>query len=116
LLVAAGADDGETVEVDVVGVVVAATAFLAARAFFAVLETAVVVRVGVAVEAVAFPCKPIATAMTAAAAAETAATAPVTRLTRRLPTARALVFLSMSMSTRHQGVLPEPLVSAVNAL
>jgi hypothetical protein len=101
-----GADDGGSVELELVvdvavdDVVVAAATFLAARAFFAVVETTVVVDACVAVEAVAFPCKPITAAMTAAAAADAAATAPVTRLTRRLPTVRTSVpLLSISMST-----------------
>jgi hypothetical protein len=59
-----------------------------------------VVRAGVAVDAPAFPCRPITAAMSAAAAVEAAATAPVTRFTRRLPAVRTFVFaLSISMST-----------------
>jgi hypothetical protein len=88
LLLAVGADDDENVEfgsgvVVVVGVV-----------------GVEVVRVGVPVDAVAFPWRPITAAMSAAAAVEAAATAPVTRFTRRLPATRTFAFaLSIFMST-----------------
>ena len=66
----------------------------------AVFVVVVVVRGGVAGDAVAFPCTPITAAIRAAAAAEAAATARVTRLTRRLPAARTFVFArSIAMST-----------------
>jgi hypothetical protein len=87
-----GADDDENVEL-VSGVVVVVGV---------VVEVAAVevVRAGVVVDAVAFPCRPITAAMSAAAAVAAAATARVTRLTLRRPVARTFVFgLSMSMST-----------------
>jgi hypothetical protein len=105
LLLAVGADDDESVElvsgvvVVVVVVVVAAAFFFVAVAFFTAVVV-VVARAGVAVDAVALPCRPITAAMTAAAAVEAAATAPVSRFTRRLPAARTFVFaLSISMTT-----------------
>jgi hypothetical protein len=64
-----------------------------------VLVAAGVVRAGVAGDAVAFACRPITAAMSAAAAVEAAATAPVTRFTRRLPAMRTFVFaLSIPMT------------------
>jgi hypothetical protein len=96
LLLAVGADDDENVEL-VSGVVVVVVVGVVA---VAVVVVVAVVRAGVAVDALAFPCRPITAAMSAAAAVEAAATAPVTRFTRRLPTLRAFVFaLSISMST-----------------
>jgi hypothetical protein len=87
-----GADDDESVEL-VSGVVVVVVVGV-------VVVVAAVVRAGVAVDALALPCRPIAAAMSAAAAVEAAATAPVIRVTRRLPAARTFVSaLSISMST-----------------
>jgi hypothetical protein len=86
-----GADDDENVElVSGVVVVVGVVGVVGVE----------VVRAGVPVDGVAFPCRPITAAMSAAAAVEAAATAPVTRFTRRLPATRTFVFvLSISMST-----------------
>jgi hypothetical protein len=91
-----GADDDENVEL-VSGVVVV----VAVGVVVVVIVVAVaVVRAGVAVDALAFPCRPITAAMSAAAAVEAAATAPVTCFTRRLPAVRTFVFaLSIPMST-----------------
>jgi hypothetical protein len=101
LLLAVGAEVDESVELLLVVVVVVAAAaafFFIAVAFFTAVV--MVARAGVAVDAVAFPCRPITAAMTAAAAVAAVATAPVTRFTRRLPAARTFVFaLSISMST-----------------
>src|SRR5712691_4141168 len=93
LLLAAGADEDASVELElvvdaVVVDVMAAAAVLTAFAFFAALEATVVLCSPVLVEAVAFACTPITAAMSAAAAVEAAATAPVTRLTRCLPAVR----------------------------
>lgn len=85
-----GAADDESVEL-VSGVVVVVVVVV-------VVAAAGAVRAGV--DAVAFPCRPITAAMSAAAAVEAAATAPVTRFTRRLPAVRTFVFaLSIPMST-----------------
>jgi hypothetical protein len=87
-----GADDDESVEL-VSGVVVVVVVVV-------VVAATGVVRAGVAGDAVAFPCRPITAAMSAAAAVDAAATAPVTRFTRRLPAVRTFVFaLSIPMST-----------------
>jgi hypothetical protein len=92
LLLAVGADDDESVEL-VSGVVVVVVVVV-------VVAATGVVRAGVAGDAVAFPCRPITAAMSAAAAVDAAATAPVTRFTRRLPAVRTFVFaLSIPMST-----------------
>ena len=92
-----GADD-ESVEL-VSGVVVVVVVVVVAGVVV-VVAAAGVVRAGVAGAAVAFPCRPITAAMSAAAAVEAAATALVTRLTRRLPAVRTFVFvLSIPMST-----------------
>jgi hypothetical protein len=91
LLLAVGADDDERVELvsGVVGVVAVV-----------VVAAVEVVRAGVVVDAVAFPCRPITAAMSAAAAVAAAATALVTRFTLCWPVTRTFVFaLSMSMST-----------------
>jgi hypothetical protein len=94
LLLAVGADD-ESVEL-VSGVVVV----VVVAVVVVVVAATGVVRAGVAGDAVAFPCRPITAAMSAAAAVEAAATAPVTRFTRRLPAVRTFVFaLSIPMST-----------------
>jgi hypothetical protein len=93
-----GADDDESVEL-VSGVVVVVVVVVVVGVVVAV-AAAGVVRVGVAGDAVAFPCRPITAAMSAAAAVEAAATAPVTRFTRRLPSVRTFVFApSIAMST-----------------
>ena len=94
-----GAADDESVElVSGVFVVVVVVAGVVVTAFFTAVV--VVVRAVVAGDAVAFPCRPITAAMSAAAAVDAAATAPVTRFTRRLPAVRTFVFArSMSMST-----------------
>jgi hypothetical protein len=87
-----GADDDESVEL-VSGVVVVVVVVV-------VVAATGVVRAGVAGDAVAFPCRPITAAMSAAAAVDAAATAPVTRFTRRPPAVRTFVFaLSIPMST-----------------
>jgi hypothetical protein len=91
-----GADDDENVEL-VSGVVVVVVGVVGV---VVVDAAAGVVRAGVTVDAVAFPCKPITAAMSAAAAVDAAATTPVTRFTRRLPAVRTFVCArSMSMST-----------------
>jgi hypothetical protein len=87
LLLGVGAADGENGEL-VSGVVVG------------VVVVVVVARVCVAVDAVAFPCRPITAAMNAAAAVEAAATTAVTRFTRCLPSVRMLAFL-LSVSIEH---------------
>jgi hypothetical protein len=92
-----GADDDENVE-RVSGVVVVVVVVVVG--VVVVDAAAGVVRAGVAVDAVAFPCRPITAAMSAAAAVDAAATTPVTRFTRRLPAVRTFVCArSMSMST-----------------
>ena len=96
-----GADDDESVEL-VSGVVVVVVVVVVAvvAGVVVVVAAAGVVRAGVTGDAVAFPCKPITAAMSAAAAVEAAATAPVTRFTRRLPAVRTFLFaLSIPMST-----------------
>jgi hypothetical protein len=98
LLLAVGAADDESVEL-VSGVVVVVVVVVVAGVVV-VVAAAGVVRAGVAVDAMAFPCRPITAAMSAAAAVDAAATAPVTRFTRRLPTARTFVCArSIAMST-----------------
>jgi hypothetical protein len=99
LLLAVGAADDESVEL-VSGVVVVVVVVVIVVGVAVVVAAAGVVRAGVAFDAVAFPCRPIMAAMTAAAAVDAAATAPVTRFTRRLPTARTFVCArSIAMST-----------------
>ena len=95
-----GADDDESVELVSGVVVVVVVVDVVVVGVVVVVAAAGVVRAGVTGDAVAFPCKPITAAMSAAAAVEAAATAPVTRFTRRLPAVRTFVFaLSIPMST-----------------
>jgi hypothetical protein len=103
-----GADDDENVEfVSGVAVVVGVVVVVGVE----------VVPVGVPVDAVAFPWRPITAAMSAAAAVEAAATAPVTRFTRRLPATRTFAFaLSIFMSTCDRRRIARPLGSPVNGL